>query len=50
MSDLKPLGEVELEMLSIVWDKREASVNDVLNVMRQKRDIAYTSVMSMMQV
>ena len=50
MSNLKPLGEVELEILCIVWDKQEASVNDVLKVMREKREIAYTSVMSIMQV
>ena len=49
MNRLKPLGEVELEILTIVWDLKEASVNDVLKVMRQKRELAYTSVMSMMQ-
>ena len=49
MNRLKPLGEVELEILTIVWDKKEASVNDVLKEMRKKKELAYTSIMSMMQ-
>ena len=43
------LGDVELEILNIVWDRDEATVQDVVDEIRKHRDTAYTSVMTMMK-
>ena len=43
------LGDVELEILQIVWRLGEASVKDVQEEILKNRDVAYTSVMTMMQ-
>jgi predicted transcriptional regulator len=49
MKKKKRIGDVELEILSIVWEKRQATVQDVLDVILKKRKVAYTSVMTMMR-
>ena len=46
----KQLGEVEHEVLKIVWKLKEASVNEVLNEIRKTKDVAYTTVMTILQV
>ncbi len=43
------LGETELEVLDIVWDLGAASVSDVLEIIRKKRKVAYTTVMTVMR-
>ena len=43
------LGDVELEILHIVWKRGEATVSDVLAVIRKRRKTAYTTVMTMMR-
>ena len=45
----KRIGDVELGILAIVWDKEEATVQDVLDEILKKRKVAYTSVMTMMR-
>jgi len=45
----KQLGDVELELLTIVWNLKEASVNDVLFELQKKKKVAYTTVMTMLQ-
>ncbi len=46
---LFPLGETELEVLQIVWELGTASVNDVRDRISQSRNIAYTTVMTVMR-
>lgn len=45
----KQLGDVELEILNIVWKLKKATVSDVHKEILKHRESAYTSVMTMMQ-
>jgi len=40
----------ELEIMKVVWDKGPATVRDVYEALRARRRIAYTTVMTMMNV
>lgn len=40
----------ELEIMKIVWDRRQATTRDVYESLLEKRKIAYTSVMTMMKI
>jgi predicted transcriptional regulator len=40
----------ELEIMKVVWLKGEATVRDVYEVLRERRKLAYTTVMTMMRV
>jgi BlaI family transcriptional regulator, penicillinase repressor len=40
----------ELEIMQIVWGRPEVTVRDVYEELRQRRKIAYTSVMTLMQI
>jgi predicted transcriptional regulator len=40
----------ELEIMKAVWSAGEATVRDVFNQFRQRRDIAYTTVQTMMNL
>jgi predicted transcriptional regulator len=40
----------ELEIMKVVWQKREATVRDVYEDLLERRKIAYTTVMTMMKV
>jgi predicted transcriptional regulator len=40
----------ELEIMKVVWQKGEATVRDVYESLRERRKIAYTTVMTMMKV
>lgn len=44
-----PLGKTELEVLHIIWDLKEASVNDVHERILKKRKVAYTTIMTVMK-
>lgn len=44
----KVMGPLEAAVMEIMWDKQEASVRDVYETLRLKRDIAYTTVMTIM--
>lgn len=46
---LDPLGETEMEILNIVWDLGEASVADVRERILKYREVAYTTVMTIMK-
>lgn len=46
---LDPLGETEMEILNIVWKLGEASVADVREKILEYREIAYTTVMTIMK-
>ncbi|HET8547369.1 MAG TPA: BlaI/MecI/CopY family transcriptional regulator [Bryobacteraceae bacterium] len=44
------LTDQELEIMKIVWDRRSATVRDVYEALLQRRKIAYTTVMTMMNI
>ena len=46
----KQLGDVEHDILKIVWKLKEASVNDVLIELRKNKEVAYTTVMTILQI
>jgi predicted transcriptional regulator len=42
------LGPVETEIMELVWDMGEASVRDIYQVLLSRRQIAYTTVMTIL--
>jgi BlaI family transcriptional regulator, penicillinase repressor len=44
------LTEQELEIMKVVWDRESATVRDVYETLRERRQIAYTTVMTMMRI
>lgn len=53
MSPKKPsklLTEVELELMTILWRLGEGNVNDVLSALPAGRDLAYTSVSTILRI
>ena len=45
----KVLGELESEIMEIIWHQKDAvSVKDITEVLGKKRQIAYTTVMTIM--
>ncbi len=46
----RTLTEQELEIMKIVWRLQRATVRDVYEVLRERRKIAYTTVMTMMHI
>ena len=47
-NNIKILGDLESEIMEIVWSIGQASVRDVLTELEKKRKIAYTTVMTVM--
>jgi len=46
----KPLTEVELEIMTIVWELGDCTVKDVQTSLEESRALAYTSVATMMKI
>ena len=46
---LTPLGETEMEVLHHVWKMKEATVKDVRKKILQDREVAYTTIMTVMK-
>ena len=44
----RSLGELEAEIMEVIWKLKSASVRQVLDRLSQKRKIAYTTVMTVM--
>lgn len=44
------LTDVELELMNIVWNLGECTVKDVLSAVASERDLAYTSVATVMKI
>ena len=44
------LTDQELEIMKVVWDLEKATVRDVYEKLRARRQIAYTTVMTMMKI
>lgn len=42
------LGELELAIMRVAWGRAEVTVRDVLEVLKKKRSLAYTTVMTVM--
>jgi len=42
--------EVELELLRVLWDKEEATVRELYEVVSQQRSLGYTSVLKTLQI
>lgn len=49
-NDDRQLTEVELELISILWKIGEGSVNDVIAFLPNQRDLAYTSVSTILRI
>jgi len=47
---LETLTKQELEIMKIVWNRKSATVRDVYEVLLEQRQIAYTTVMTMMKI
>src|SRR3984885_2130166 len=46
----KALTEVELELMAIIWDLGECTVKDVQSTLPKERQLAYTSVATIMKI
>jgi BlaI family penicillinase repressor len=44
------LTEQELEIMKVVWERDSTTVRDVYETLRAQRQIAYTTVMTMMRI
>ena len=49
-SDSRLLTETELELMTILWRLGEGSVADVIEQLPQERDLAYTSVSTILRI
>lgn len=49
MENKKSLTKAELNMMNILWSKKEATVNEIIEVMGEPKP-AYTTVLTVMQV
>ncbi|MBN2589468.1 MAG: BlaI/MecI/CopY family transcriptional regulator [Sedimentisphaerales bacterium] len=49
MKDIKP-SDLEMQILSVLWEKGDMTVRDVLEAMPDGKKRAYTSILSVMQV
>lgn len=46
----KVLTEGELEIMQVIWDLRQCTVRQVYEALRERRQVAYTTVMTMMKI
>jgi predicted transcriptional regulator len=46
----KTLTEQELEIMKVVWDRGASTVRDVYEELRERKTVAYTTVMTMMNI
>jgi BlaI family penicillinase repressor len=44
------LGPQELQIMKVVWDRGRVTVRDVYEALRERRQVAYTTVMTMMNI
>lgn len=47
---VKPLTEVELEIMNAIWELGECNVKDVQVALSKERELAYTSVATIMKI
>ena len=46
----KVLTEGELEIMQVIWELKACTVRQVYEVLRERRQLAYTTVMTMMKI
>jgi len=46
----RTLTEQELEIMKVVWEKKTATVREVYEALRERKTVAYTTVMTMMNI
>jgi BlaI family transcriptional regulator, penicillinase repressor len=46
----KTLTEQELEIMKVVWERPASTVRDVYEALRERKAVAYTTVMTMMNI
>ena len=44
------VGQQQLEIMKIIWDLGEATVREVYEILLRRRKIAYTTIMTMMNI
>jgi len=44
----KALGDLEADIMELVWERETASVRDIHEILEQDRELAYTTVMTVM--
>ena len=44
------LGPQELQIMKVVWDRGRVTVRDVYEALRERRQVAYTTVMTTMNI
>jgi predicted transcriptional regulator len=49
-SKARTLTEQELEIMKVVWERGASTVRDVYEVLRERKTVAYTTVMTMMNI
>jgi BlaI family transcriptional regulator, penicillinase repressor len=42
------IGSLEADILAIIWERKQSTVRDVYETLREQRQIAYTTVMTVM--
>ena len=45
---MNALGDLEVDVMGIVWSLKKATVKDVFEVMYERRGLAYTTIMTVM--
>lgn len=45
----KVAGELEMNVMNIVWDKGECSVNQILEKLHEEKKLAYTTIATILQ-
>ncbi len=48
--DKKKPTDAELEILQVLWDRGPTTVRDVLNILSERREVGYTTVLKLMQI
>jgi len=49
-NSIKMLTDVELELMTVLWKLGEGSVTDVISQLPKERELAYTSVSTMLRI
>lgn len=45
----KMLGELEMKIMDIIWEKSQCSTSDIVNELKKDRKIAYTTVSTVLK-
>lgn len=45
---LHSLGTLEIDVMTLMWEKGEATVKDIFEVLYERRRLAYTTIMTVM--